>query len=126
VILPTAEEAMLLTGEATADAAARALIADRPARIVVITQGERGCTVYTEAGATPVPGFPVEEIDPTGAGDCFDAGFLVRWLAGDSPVTAARWGNACGALAVTRFGPMAGAFHADDVERFMHERILSS
>ena len=43
-----------------------------------------------------VPGFPVED-RPTGAGDCFDAGFLAAWMAGSSPVEAARYANACGA-----------------------------
>jgi sugar/nucleoside kinase (ribokinase family) len=119
VILPTAEEAMLLTGAATAHKAAAALIAGKAGRVVVITEGERGCTVYTEAGAQHVPGYIVDEIDPTGAGDCFDAGFLVRALAGDAPVEAARWANACGALAVTAPGPMAGAAAYPLVVQFM-------
>lgn len=119
VILPTAEEAMLLTGESTADAAGAALAAGKAGRIVVISEGERGCTVYSAAESGHVPGFAVEEVDPTGAGDCFDAGFLVRWLAGDSPLAAARYANACGALAVTARGPMAGAQRHEVVEAFM-------
>lgn len=123
VILPTAEEAMLLTGQPTLEAAIHALLAGKPERIVIVTQGKAGCTVYTQDGALTVPGFPVEETDPTGAGDCFDAGFLVRWLAGDSPAAAARFANACGALAVTAQGPMAGAKTFDIVEAFIQERL---
>jgi tagatose kinase len=119
VILPTADEAMLLTGRATPDEAAYDLLAGRAGRIVVLTHGAAGCTVYTTESRVDVQGFLVEEADPTGAGDCFDAGFLVRWLAGDSPTQAARWANACGALAVTERGPMAGARHARDVAAFM-------
>ncbi|MFW5696373.1 MAG: carbohydrate kinase family protein, partial [Phototrophicaceae bacterium] len=66
-----------------------------------------------------VAGFPVEEVDPTGAGDCFDAGFLARWLAGDDPAQAARFANACGALAVTVKGPAEGARKQDEVFAFM-------
>jgi sugar/nucleoside kinase (ribokinase family) len=119
VILPTADEAMLLTGESTAEAAGAALAASRSGRIVVMSEGERGCTVYSAAGAAHVPGFAVKEVDPTGAGDCFDAGFLVRWLAGDPPLEAARYANACGALAVTARGPMAGAQRHEVVEAFI-------
>lgn len=119
VILPTEEEARLLTGQPTTERAVEALLAARPGRIVVITRGAAGCVVYTRDGAQAVPGFPVQEVDPTGAGDCFDAGFLVRWLAGDSPAAAARFANACGALAVTAQGPMAGARKYDEVVEFM-------
>ncbi len=119
VLLPTAEEAMLLTGAPTMDAAGAALTAGSAGRVVVISEGERGCTVYSAAETGHVPGFAVEEVDPTGAGDCFDAGFLVRWLAGDPPLEAARYANGCGALAVTARGPMAGAPHYNVVEAFI-------
>jgi len=119
VILPTADEAMLLTGEASVEAAARALTAGKSGRVVVITHGADGCTVYSADETTHVSGFIVDEVDPTGAGDCFDAGFLVRWLGGDTPQHAARYANACGALAVTVQGPMAGAATRAQVEAFM-------
>ncbi|HML20591.1 MAG TPA: sugar kinase [Aggregatilinea sp.] len=119
VILPTAEEAQLLTGTASLDEAVAALLAGRPTRVIVITQGGQGCQVYTADGTTHVPGFTVEEVDPTGAGDCFDAGFLVRWQQGYSPVEAARFANGCGALAVTAQGPMAGIRSLPEVEAFI-------
>jgi sugar/nucleoside kinase (ribokinase family) len=119
VLLPTAEEARLLTGAATTEGAVAALFADKPDRVVIMTEGAAGCTVYTRAGAEHVPGFTVHEVDPTGAGDCFDAGFLVRWLAGDPPARAARFANACGALAVTAQGPMAGIQNLEAVRAFI-------
>jgi sugar/nucleoside kinase (ribokinase family) len=45
----------------------------------------------------------------------------VRWLAGDPPVGAARFANACGALAVTAQGPMAGAQTLAAVRAFMQQ-----
>ncbi len=121
VLMPTAEEAQLLTGTPSLNQAVAALLKDKPERIVIVTQGAAGCTIYTQAGAGSIPSFPVREIDPTGAGDCFDAGFLVRWLAGDSLPQAARFANACGALAVTAQGPMAGAQKADAVYSFIND-----
>ena len=61
-------------------------------------------------------GFPAAEIDPTGAGDCFDAGVLAELLAGKSPAEAAALANACGALAVSVKGPMSGAKSRAEVE----------
>lgn len=122
VIIPTDEEARLLTGQSTTADAVATLLEDKPERIVIITQGAAGCTVYTQTGEQHVAGFTVEEVDPTGAGDCFDAGFLVRWLAGDTPAEAARFANACGALAVTKQGPMAGARKLEAVRGFMQAR----
>jgi sugar/nucleoside kinase (ribokinase family) len=119
VILTTNHEALLLTNTQTLDAAVETLLHGHPQRVIVVHQGKDGCAVYTSSGTTVLPSFKVEEIDPTGAGDCFDAGFLVRWLAGDPPADAARFGNACGALAVTAQGPMAGAKTFAEVQAFM-------
>jgi 2-dehydro-3-deoxygluconokinase len=49
----------------------------------------------------------VQAVDATGAGDCFDGAFAVRILAGDDPVTAARYANAAAALATTGYGAVA-------------------
>lgn len=123
VLLPTVSEMTLLTGETQMRTAAERLRQRRSDLIIVVSRGSDGCTIYD--AATPdglhLPAFPVIEVDPTGAGDCFDAGFLSRWLAGDSLRDAARYGNACGALAVTVRGPMAGAKTAAEVEAFMEK-----
>ena len=119
VIMPTAEEARLLTGEVNTSAAVATMLKNKPDRTVLITEGAQGCTVYTTSDQQQIPGFPVDEIDPTGAGDCFDAGFLTQWLAGASPTEAARFASACGALAVTRQGPMAGARPLAEVHAFI-------
>jgi sugar/nucleoside kinase (ribokinase family) len=126
VVLPTAEEACLLTGQATLDAAIAQLRRQHPRQIVIVTRGEAGCSVYGEGAevAVEVPGFAVAEVDPTGAGDCFDAGFLTRWLAGDAPAAAARFANACGALAVMAQGPMSGAQPLAAVEDFLRDNSL--
>ncbi|MDX1994056.1 MAG: sugar kinase [bacterium] len=116
VLIPTREELELLLSDGIVAAFDR-----NPDQIVVMTEGKNGCTVFSidQPQGLHIPGFRVGEIDPTGAGDCFDAGFLVQWLQGDSLADAARFANACGALAVTEQGPMAGAKRRDEVERFI-------
>ncbi len=119
ILLPTAAELLQLTDSQSADAAIDDLLRQRHERIIVVTQGAAGCSVYSAAGRLDVPGYAVAEIDPTGAGDCFDAAFISATLAGKSTLEAARLANACGALAVTAKGPMAGAKTRAQVERFM-------
>lgn len=119
ILLPTAAELTLLTGALDAESAVEHLLARYPELLIVVTQGAEGCTVYEAGRRARVPGYRVEEIDPTGAGDCFDAGFLVAWLAGETPAEAARFANACGALAVTVKGPAEGARTLAEVEAFM-------
>ncbi len=107
IILPSGAEARMITGADDDLAAARAL--SREGRIVALKQGAEGSTIFAGSQETHVPSFAVEEVDPTGAGDTYDAAFLVGLLRGwDLPRTA-RFANAAGALAVTRLGPMEGA-----------------
>ena len=119
IFLPTQEELLQLTAAGSADEAVEDLLRARPDRTIVVTRGADGCSVYTKGGRWDIAGYAVREIDPTGAGDCFDAGFLAGLLEGESMREAARLANACGALAVTEKGPMAGAKSRAAVERFM-------
>ena len=48
--------------------------------------------------------FPIKVLNILGAGDAFASGFLRGWLRGEKLETCALWGNANGALTVTRHG----------------------
>lgn len=72
----------------------------RLTHIAIMTQGPRGCMVYVDGKATQVPGFPVQEIDPTGAGDVFAAAFLIRLEEAHDPIQAARFANATASFCV--------------------------
>ena len=108
LLLPTAAEARALTGTTDDDAAAKALLAGRD-RIVALKRGAAGCTLYVKGERFDAPGLAVDEVDPTGAGDCFNAACLIGLEAGWPPERVARFASAAGALAVTRKGPMEGA-----------------
>jgi 1D-myo-inositol 3-kinase len=71
---------------------------------ILLTDGARGCTVLSAAAEQRIAAFPAREVDPTGAGDCFLAGFAVGLLRGWSAERAARLGNWCGARAVDVIG----------------------
>jgi 1D-myo-inositol 3-kinase len=71
---------------------------------ILLTDGSRGCTILTATSERHVPAFPAREVDPTGAGDCFLAGFAVGLLRGWLAERAARLANWCGARAVEAVG----------------------
>jgi len=118
VVLPSGAEAELLTGVKGAEAACRALLEKGP-EVVGLKRGAEGCTIYTKEQMIEAPAFAVEAVDPTGAGDCFDAGFVAGLLEGLPLDEVGRLANACGALGATRKGPMEGAFVREVVEEFM-------
>ncbi len=107
VILPSLGEARMLTGADADVEGCRAWAAQ--GKLVVLKLGPQGCRVFQGDEDFEVAGFSVPEVDPTGAGDCFCAGFTVALLDGLPLRDAARFANAVGALAVTQKGPMEGA-----------------
>ena len=108
LVLPSSAEAELLTGTTGAEEACQALLA-RGVEIVALKQGSVGCTIFTQSETVSAPAYEVEAVDPTGAGDCFDAGVVVGLTEGLSLPETARLANACGALGATAQGPMEGA-----------------
>jgi sugar/nucleoside kinase (ribokinase family) len=117
LLLPTAEEANALSGTMDDDEAACRLLGDFE-RLVVFKRGSQGSTFYTQGKRLDVHGFPVEEVDPTGAGDCFNAACLIGLINGWTLDRIAHFATAAGALAVTRQGPVEGAPTMAEIERF--------
>ena len=86
------------------DAAIAGLLALGPEALVE-KRGEQGARVHLRGGEViDVPGFPVEVYNILGAGDAFGAGFLYGYIKGWDWYRAARLGNACGAIVVTKHG----------------------
>jgi sugar/nucleoside kinase (ribokinase family) len=115
LVAPTAGEARALTGAGDDETAARRILAMGP-QVVALKHGAAGATFYAKDETVAVPGYRVEEVDPTGAGDCFNAACVVGLEQGWPLARVARFATAAGALAVTRQGPMEGAPSRDEVE----------
>lgn len=86
--------------------AARVLAAG--AGTVVLKLGAAGSLVATAAGCERVPALPAKVVDTTGAGDCWDAGFIAALAQGESLARAVRIGHACAAFCVEHVGGAAG------------------
>jgi 5-dehydro-2-deoxygluconokinase len=88
-------------------AAVRGLLSLGP-RVVAQKRGADGASVHVASGGEAqridVPGFPVEVSNILGAGDAFASGFLYGYIQGWDWFQAARLGNACGAILVTKHG----------------------
>jgi sugar/nucleoside kinase (ribokinase family) len=70
--------------------------------ILVLTAGYRGATVYCRGEQRSFAAPPVDEVDPTGAGDIFAAAFLIELWRSADPWRAAAFANDIGAESVTR------------------------
>ncbi|GMV95822.1 MAG: ribokinase [Phycisphaerae bacterium] len=106
VLTPNESEAALLTGlsgSAEPRRIAEALVA-RGAGGVVLKRGADGAYVFAPPTAGEVPGFAVQVVDSTAAGDAFTAALAVARAAGQPLESAVRFANAAGALACTKLG----------------------
>ncbi|MGH2506804.1 MAG: carbohydrate kinase family protein [Ktedonobacteraceae bacterium] len=84
-------------------------------RWVVVKHGSAGAAA-TSAGSYVVVKPPaVQNVDTTGAGDAFDAGFIDGFLEGGDARDWLRRGCVCGALSVGRLGGIAAAVGRDKV-----------
>jgi sugar/nucleoside kinase (ribokinase family) len=92
-------------------------------RLLVLTRGASGCTVYTAGQSRHFPAPAVQEIDATGCGDVFAATFFVwRQRSGD-PWAAARLANRIAARSVTREG-LQGTPMPNEVERCKEKIVM--
>lgn len=119
ILFPGEKEVASLTGRQDVDKGVELLMERYPLELLVLKRGSRGCTVFSRDGRTEVPAFRIKEVDPTGAGDCFDAGFLCGQLEGKDPRESARLAAAAGALNAQAFGPMEGKISPRSVAALM-------
>jgi sugar/nucleoside kinase (ribokinase family) len=119
-IFPNREEGRQLTGESEPSAIA-ARLRGWGVKTVIVKLGAAGCYVESPQGSFTSPGFPVQPVDTTGAGDCFAAGFLAAICRGQPLALAARYANAVGALATLSLGGADSAPTTDQLERFLRE-----
>ena len=91
-------------------------------RIVVIKDGSKGTELHSRNESFRMATYPASEVDPTGAGDCFDATFLSMVCQNSDLKTAVSYANAAGSLAVQKRGPMEGNSFKHDLEKFINNQ----
>lgn len=119
LLLPSGDELFVAAGvEGEAEAVA-ALIA-RGIGEIALKRGDRGSTFFGADGTrVDAPAFVVDEVDPTGAGDCFGGAYVACRRLGMSPDEALVYANAAGARNVSVRGPMEGAGSRAELDAFI-------
>lgn len=107
IFFPNELEASRLTGK-TEPVGILNVLRDLGIKNVALKLGPRGSALLADGAISFVPSIPVMPRDTTGAGDCFDAGFLYAWLRGESPASCLLAGNICGALSTEHYGGLSG------------------
>jgi 2-dehydro-3-deoxygluconokinase len=91
-------------------------------REAILKRGGEGCLGLVDDRVIEQPVFTVEEVDPVGAGDAFDAGFLAAHLWGLDPEQRLRVANAMGALSVATLGDYEGLPDREELWAFLKGR----
>lgn len=113
-VLPLAA-AVILSEEDLPDAAYLD-VCRQYARLLVLTQGPAGCTVFLAGETRSFPAPTVVARDLTGAGDVFAAAFLIRLLqTRGNPWEAATFANEMAAASVTQSGLDAKIAHLETI-----------
>jgi sugar/nucleoside kinase (ribokinase family) len=117
VFLPNEREAKRVT--ATEDVnQAMAKLADL-VPTVVVKMGTSGAVARRGSEMVKVPALKVDAVDPVGAGDSFDAGFIHEFVRGSDLATCVAMGNLSGALSTTRPGGTEAFRETEHREQFL-------
>ena len=119
------EEEIHIAGGSTETLQALRRLRELTSALLVVKRGPMGCVAFE--GAIPDsmdqglagPGFPVEVFNVLGAGDAFMAGFLRGWLRDEPLESCCAWGNACGALVVSRHGCAPAMASWEELQHFL-------
>jgi ribokinase len=120
MITPNETEATLLTGirvtdPESAEKAARALLA-KGTEVVVVTLGSKGALLVTGDTCELIPAYPVNAVDTTAAGDCFNGALAVALAEGAGLKNAIAFANKAASISVTRMGAQASAPYRREIE----------
>lgn len=102
ILLPNEREAMKMARIDDLEAAV-AKLSER-VKTLVVKLGARGALAVHEGQRFTAPPVDVRVVDPVGAGDSFDAGFLDQFLRGADLQTCLTFANLCGAFSTTTCG----------------------
>jgi ribokinase len=127
-LTPNQTEAALLLGDAgepLRDPAAAGETAERLRRLgprgIVVKLGAGGCFLLAGGVREHVPGFPVDAVDATAAGDVFNGAFAAALAEGRDACEAASFANAAAAISVTRHGAQSSIPDRGEVARFLNQ-----
>lgn len=124
IITPNETELQMITGVTVIDDASTRRAADmlleQGVGTVVGKRGAKGACLITRNSMEVISGYRVTPVDTTAAGDSFNAGVAVSLAKGQDMIESIRYGNAVGAMSVTKMGAQSAMPTADEVLRFIN------
>jgi sugar/nucleoside kinase (ribokinase family) len=120
VLFINQREAMQMTRSGTVQKALKILGDLVPCAVIKL--GSKGATTIRGTEVTRAPGFKVNAVDTTGAGDSFDAGFISSYLRAEPLLKCLHQGNACGALSTLEPGGTAGQPDMKRLRKFLRSQ----
>jgi len=78
------EEILMLAGKKTIEALVEKLFLNPSLEVIALKKGKKGSTIFTRGESFDFGIYPVIQVNPTGAGHAFDAGFLCGLVKGAS------------------------------------------
>lgn len=103
----------------TASRAVEKLFKNKKLEVVALKRGKQGCIIYGKKEKFNMDIYPVDVKDPTGVGDCFDAGFLCGFLDNKTLYECTQIATAVASLNTSGFGPMEGDISRKTVDNLI-------
>ena len=118
LFLPNEREGAAMTGESDPRRMLE-FFSQAGLKRVALKLGAAGSMMIENGVIVKSPGLAVQVVDTTGAGDCFDAGFLAAWKAGLPALTCLETANICGARSTTAPGGLKGFPRLSDLNHLL-------
>jgi len=106
-VVPSADDMRIIYPDLEVEEIAGHIL-DCGAKATILKLGAEGCLVAQENRRDYIPAFRTQVVDTTGAGDCWNAGFIAGLIHGENVLAAARLGNACSSFCIGAIGGFAG------------------
>jgi len=123
IFMPNSEEVRRITGEVDLIQGIQTLAAFCP--VLIVKDGTRGAYACQKGKIIHAPAIPIQPVDTTGAGDCFNAGFLFSWLREEPLEKCLRWGNVVGGLSTLAVGGTGKVIHQEDVNQYLETHLIT-
>jgi sugar/nucleoside kinase (ribokinase family) len=124
VLLPNEREACLIAH--TDDVKRAAEILSEQVPLLVVKRGKHGAFARRGGELFTAAAREVSAVDPVGAGDSFDAGFIHQFIRGREIEQCLRFANVTGALSTTRAGGTEAFRDTAHRNRFLQENWAAS
>ena len=121
IMIPSEEFALGHTGEKTAADAARKLYEMYSPKVVVVTEGKRGGTLFDGKTVTRYPIYPAKVVDSNGSGDVFHGAFAFALTKGYSYEQCCHFSSATSAIKCMGVGARESVPNFETVIKYLKE-----